>query len=227
LEHQARALGFPQVEIIDTDLGSSAAVAAKRRAGFERLLGAVALSEVGLILSRGLSRLLRTDKDFCQLVELCQLFGTLLGDEENIYDASRMDDQLVLGIKATLSVVELKVLQLRLVQGKENKARRGELYPRLPPGYVWDATGTVAKDPNLRVQEAIALIFAKFRETWSIRQTFKWFRDNDVPLPVTKVVGTKLTVVFQIPRQPFIAAVPHNPFYAGAYTWGRRATAAV
>jgi hypothetical protein len=62
---------------------------------------------------------------------------------------------LVLGIKATLSVVELKVLQLRLAQGKENKARRGKLYPRLPPGYVSDATRTVVKDPNLRVQEAI------------------------------------------------------------------------
>ena len=227
LADRARALGFAHVEILDTDLGASAAVAAKRRAGFERLLGAVALGEVGLILSRELSRLLRTDKDFCQLVELCQVFGTLLGDEETIYDASRMDDQLVLGIKATISVVELKVLQLRLAQGKENKARRGELYPRLPPGYVWDATRTVVKDPNQRVQEAIGLVFAKFRETWSIRQTFKWFRDNDVPLPVTKVVGTKQTVVFQIPRQTFVASVLHNPFYAGAYTWGRRATAAV
>ena len=224
LEHRARALGFAHVEIIDSDLGASAAVAAKRREGFERLLGAVALGEVGLILSRELSRLLCTDKDFCQLVELCQLFGTLLGDEETVYDASRMDDQLVLGIKATLSVVELKVLQLRLVQGKENKARRGELYPRIPPGYVWAATGTVAKDPNLRVQEAITLLFTKFRETWSIRQTFKWFRDNDVSLPVTKVVGTTWAVVFQIPRQSFIASVLHNPFYAGAYTWGRRAT---
>jgi DNA invertase Pin-like site-specific DNA recombinase len=227
LEQRARALGFPQVEIIDTDLGSSAAIAAKRREGFERLLGAVALGEVGLILSRELSRLLRTDKDFCQLVELCQLFGTLVGDEENLYDTSRMDDQLVLGIKATISVVELKVLQMRLFQGKENKARRGELYPRLPPGYVCDITGKVVKDPNVRVQKAIALLFAKFRETWSIRQTFKWFRDNDVPLPVTKALGTKLKVVFQIPRQSFIAYVLHNPFYAGAYVWGRRSTEVV
>jgi len=190
LEHKARALGFPHVEILDADLGASAAVAAKRREGFERLLGAVALGQVGLVLSRELSRLLRTDKDFCQLVELCQLFGTLVGDAETIYDTTRMDDQLVLGIKATLSIVELKVLQLRLLEGKENKARRGALYPRLPPGYVWDATATVAKDPNLRVQEAIALLFAQFRETWSIRQTFKWFRDNDVPLPVTRARPT-------------------------------------
>jgi len=225
LADRARALGFRQVEIIDADLGSSAAVAAKRREGFERLLGAVALGEVGVVLSRELSRLVRTDKDFCQLVELCQLFGTLVGDDQTLYDASRMDDQLLLGIKATLSVVELNVLRRRLVEGKENKARRGELYPRLPPGYEWDATGrSITKDPNLRVQEAIGLIFTKFRETWSVRQTFKWFRDNDVLVPVRKSRGGTLQIVFQVPRQCFIGSVLHNPFYAGVYAWGRRVT---
>lgn len=224
LAGQATRLGFREVEIIDTDLGSSAAVGAKRREGFERLLGAVALGEVGLILSREISRLSRTDKDFCQLLELCQLFGTLIGDEETIYDVSGMDDQLVLGIKATISVVELKTLRARLHQGKENKAKRGELYPRLPPGYVWDATDKVVKDPNARVQEAIGTVFAKFRETWSMRQTFKWFRDNVVELPVTKLRLGKQTIVFQVPRPSFVASVLHNPFYAGAYAWGRRPT---
>jgi len=221
LAPRATGLGFGDVEILDGDLGTSAAVAAKRRGDFERLLGAVALGEVGLILSRELSRLLRTDKDFCQLVELCQLFDTLLGDEHTIYDVSRMDDQLVLGIKATMSVVELKVLRMRLLEGKEHKARRGALYPRLPPGYVWAAPGQVVKDPNLRVQEAMHLIFAKFRETWSIRQTFKWFRDHEVEVPVTQARGGTLVVVFQRPRPTFINKVLHNPFYAGAYVWGR------
>jgi DNA invertase Pin-like site-specific DNA recombinase len=224
LANRANTLGFGEVETIDVDLGASAAVAAKRRAGFERLLGAVALGEVGLILSRELSRLLRTDKDFCQLVELCQVFGTLLGDEETIYDVSQMDDQLVLGIKATMSVVELKVLRMRLAQGKENKARRGEIYPRLPPGFVWDSPGRVVKDPDLRIQEAMQLIFTKFRETWSIRQTFKWFRDNDVSVPVSKSRQGKLAIAFQMPRLSFVQDVLHNPFYAGAYTWGRRPT---
>lgn len=221
LADRATGLGFGEVEILDVDLGASAAVAAKRREGFERLLGAVALGEVGLILSRELSRLLRTDKDFCQLVELCQLFDTLVGDEHTIYDVSRMDDQLVLGIKATMSIVELKVLRMRLLEGKEHKAKRGALYPRLPPGYVWDATRQVAKDPNVRVQEAVDLVFAKFRETWSIRQTFKWFRDNEVDVPVTQARGGTQVVVFQQPRPTFIASVLHNPFYAGAYVWGR------
>jgi hypothetical protein len=150
------------------------------------------------------------------------LFGTLVGDEHTIYDVSRLDDQLVLGIKATMSAVELKVLHMRLVEGKENKAKRGAIYPRLPPGYVWDAAGQVVKDPNLLLQEAIQLIFAKFRETWSIRQTIKWFRDNEVELPVSQARRGKLVVIFQRPRPTFIASALHNPFYAGAYAWGRR-----
>jgi len=224
MAQRASALGFREVQTIDTDLGASAAVAAKRRVGFERLLGAVALGEVGLILSRELSRLLRTDKDFCQLVELCQIFGTLVGDDENIYDVARMDDQLVLGIKATMSVVELKVIRARLAQGMENKAKRGELYPLLPPGYVWQSPVKVFKDPNSRVRESMQLVFTKFRETWSLRQTFRWFRDNGVELPISKWQNGKHVIVFQVPRQCFIGSVLHNPFYAGAYTWGRRPT---
>ena len=219
---RARELGFGTIEVIDSDLGASAAVAARQREGFQQLLGSVALGEVGIILSRELSRLLRTDRDFCQLIELCQAFGTLIGDEQEVYDMDCLNDQLVLGIKATMSVTELKVIRMRLQDGKESKARRGELYPRLPPGYVWTPDQKLVKDPNLRVQEAIALVFTKFRETWSIRQTFKWFHDNEVALPVTKAGDGRVQLVFQVPRHTFIARVLHNPIYAGAYVWGRR-----
>ncbi len=176
LKDHARELGFKQVEIIDTDLGSSAAIGAAPREGFERLVASVAIGEVGLILSREVSRLSRTDKDWCQLLEVCQLFGTLIGDAERVYDLSLMDDQLVLGIKGTLSVVELKLLNLRLQQGMEEKARRGELVRLLPPGYVRDGAGKVVKDPDRRVQEAIELVFQIFRQTRGIRQTFIWLR---------------------------------------------------
>ena len=221
---RGRELGFRVVEVIDTDLGSSAATAATQREGFQKLLGAIALGEIGIVLARELSRLLRTDRDFCQLVELCQAFGTLIGDEQAIYDPSRMDDQLVLGIKATMSVAELKVIHMRLALGKENKARRGELYPRLPAGYVWDLDQKIVKDPNLRVQEGIALVFSKFRETWSSRQTYKWFRDNAVELAVTKASDGAVRLLFQIPKPSQISGILHNPIYAGAYVWGRRST---
>ena len=96
----------------------------------------------------------------------------------------------------------------------------------MPPGYVWVA-GEVVKDPNLRVQEAIQLVFRKFRETWSIRKTFRWFRDPNIELPVNRPHSGKLVVVFQPPRPSFVASVLHNAFYAGAYCWGRRPTEAV
>ena len=224
LKDHARELGFKQVEIIDTDLGSSAAIGAARREGFERLVAAVAIGEVGLILSREVSRLSRTDKDWCQLLEVCQLFGTLIGDAERVYDLNLMDDQLVLGIKGTLSVVELKVLNLRLQQGMEEKARRGELVRLLPPGYVRDGTGKVVKDPDRRVQEAIDLVFQIFRKTRSIRQTFVWFKTRQVELPVNKSQGEDIKLTWQVPSHAFVSSVLHNPFYAGAYVWGQRRT---
>lgn len=222
LVERAQVLGWKQVEVFDHDLGCSASLGAALRAGFDRMIATVALSEVGVIFSRELSRLFRTDKDFCHLMEVCGLFDCLLGDEERVYDLNVMDDQLVLGIKGTLSVVELKVLKLRLQAGMEEKARRGELSRLLAPGYVRDAMGAVVKDPDERVRDAMGLVFKKFRESWSIRQTFKWFHDEGVELPVNKSVGGRMQLVWQLPKQPFISDVLHSPFYAGAYVFGRR-----
>src|SRR6195256_5489871 len=176
LAARAQALGFAQVEIIDTDLGHSAALGARRREGFERFIAAVAVGEVGLVLSLEASRLSRTDQDWCRLLELCPLFDTLIADADTVYDVSTLDDQLVLGIKATMSVAELKVLHQRMQQGTEAKARRGALVRLLPPGYVRDASGQIVKDPDQRVQQAIDQVFRIFRQTRSIRQTCLWFQ---------------------------------------------------
>ncbi len=177
-----RGLGWKAVEIIANDLGSSAGMASARREGFERVLSSVALGEVGIVGSWEVSRLSRTDKDWCRLLEVCQIFGTLIADEQHIYDLNSLDDQLVLGIKGTLSVVELKILRQRMQAGQESKARRGELFKRLPVGFVLDAMNKVAFHPDRRVSEALQLVFLKFRERWSVRQTFQWFRDHDVEL---------------------------------------------
>jgi DNA invertase Pin-like site-specific DNA recombinase len=217
---RVRALGWKQVEIINSDLGSSAGIAAARREGFERVLSSVALGEVGIVGSREVSRLSRTDKDWCRLLEVCQIFGTLIADEQQVYDLNYLDDQLVLGIKGTLSVVELKVIRQRMLAGQESKARRGELFKRLPVGYALDSLGKVVLHPDRRVSEAIQLVFAKFRERWSVRQTFQWFRDHDVELPANPIQGTRL--VWKIPSQSLVRDILCNPFYAGAYVWGRR-----
>ncbi len=220
LAERIRSLGWQEIETINSDLGSSAAMGSASREGFERVLSSVALGEVGIVASREISRLSRTDKDWCRLLEVCQIFGTLIGDEQQVYDLSYLDDQLVLGIKGTLSVVELKVLRQRLQAGQESKARRGELFKRLPVGYAKDGTGKIVLHPDRRVREAIQLVFTKFRELWSVRQTFQWFRDHDVELPANPIRGTRL--VWKTPSQSLVGDILRNPFYAGAYVWGRR-----
>ena len=220
MAERMRALGWKEIEIVGSDLGSSAAIASAPREGFERVLSSVALGVVGIVGSREVSRLSRTDKDWCRLLEVCQIFGTLIADEQQVYDLNYLDDQLVLGIKGTLSVVELKVLRQRLQAGQESKARRGELFKRLAVGYVLDAMGKVVFHPDRRVCEAVQLVFTKFRERWTVRQTFQWFRDHDVEVPANPIQGTGL--VWKIPTQSLIRDILCNPFYAGAYVWGRR-----
>lgn len=221
LVDRARALGWAQVEVVDCDLGVSAGPGSVR-AGFDRLLASVALRQVGIIFSREASRLSRTDRDWCQLLEVCGLFNTLIGDADQIYDVNLMDDQLVLGIKGTLSVVELKILKMRLLQGLEEKARRGELRRRLTPGYAYDADGRVVKDPDLRVQEAVALIFRRFRETGSVHRTFRWFHNERILLPVNGTGSGKRALQWKLPTLGCLAWILRNPTYAGAYVYGHR-----
>jgi DNA invertase Pin-like site-specific DNA recombinase len=199
LRERAAELGWKEVEVIDVDLGRSASLGAAQREGFDRLVGAVARGEVGIVMNREVSRLIRTDKDWCHLTEVCQVFDTLIGDAERVYDLRQVDDQLVLGIKATMSVAEIQVLRMRLLQGAREKASRGELVRLLPPGYVRDTTSAVVKDPDRRVQHAVALVFRRFRETWSIRQTFSWFHHEGLELPVNKSVAGQMRVVWQRP----------------------------
>jgi DNA invertase Pin-like site-specific DNA recombinase len=93
LKDKAKCWGWKDIEIIDSDLGSSAATGAARRDGFERITSLVAVGEAGIILSREASRLSRTDKDWCRLLEVCNLFDTLISDGEQIYDCNCVDDQ--------------------------------------------------------------------------------------------------------------------------------------
>lgn len=221
LTERASHLGFKHIETIDKDLGASAASGSPQRLGFQQLLSSVTVGDVGIILTRELSRLSRTDKDWCHLMEICQLSNTLIGDDETVYDPNQFDDQLVLGIKGTISVAELNVLRMRLLQGKEAKAKRGELFTVVAPGYIRDGN-KIVKDPNRRVQEAIMLVFRKFQELGSIRQTYGWFLENRIELPANKPIGGHVQLVWKLPAQTFIPSVLHNPIYAGAYVHGRR-----
>jgi hypothetical protein len=85
-----------------------------------------------------------------------------------------------------------------------------------------DATGRIVKDPNLRVQEAIALVFSRFEVLDSVRQTHRWFHEQRIALPVNKAHGGRFRLLWQLPTPSFLKDVLSNPLYAGAYVYGRR-----
>lgn len=121
-----------------------------------------------------------------------------------------------------LSAVELNIMKMRLIQGQENKAKRGEMFRMIAPGYKLNPEGKLVKDPNRRVRESIELVFRKYREFWSIRQTFLWFSNENVELPVNKVVNGRMEIVFQPATNHAVQNVLKNPIYAGAYVYGAR-----
>jgi DNA invertase Pin-like site-specific DNA recombinase len=224
LKDKAQQWGWKDIEVIDRDLGSSAAVGAVERVGFDRLMSCVAVGEVGIIFSAEASRLSRTDKDWCRLLEVCGLFDTLISDGQQVYDSNCTDDQLLLGIKGTMSVVELKILRNRMIAGMQEKAKRGEFKRQLSPGYQWNKEGKIVKDPDGRVRTAIELVLKKFRQIQSIRQTFLWFHGHNIELPVTKEIAGHKEIVWQLPKKSYIKELLQNPLYAGVYAWGREST---
>ena len=81
-----------------------------------------------------------------------------------MYDPCRPNDRLLLGMKGSISEFELGVLRARMLDAARAKARRGELRIPVPVGYIWHREIGLGLDPDLRLQEAIRLIFARFRE---------------------------------------------------------------
>src|SRR5439155_12451360 len=120
---EAVALGWPRarVVVIDEDQGLSGQTV-ERRDGFQRLLAEVGLGHVGLVLGLEMSRLSRSSLDFQRLLQICELRGTLLGDQEGLYDPHDANDRLLLGLKGTMSEFELLTMRQRLERGREHKA---------------------------------------------------------------------------------------------------------
>ena len=125
LRERAVALGWrpEQVVVVDSDLGQSGADT--DRAGFQRLVAAVGMGEVGVVLGLEVSRLARNSSDWHRLLEICALSDTLILDEDGLYDPAHFNDRLLLGMKGTMSEAELHVLKARLIGGQLAKARRG------------------------------------------------------------------------------------------------------
>lgn len=219
---KAVALGWRTPRVIEDDLGLSAAGYVDRP-GFQELLTRVAMREVGIILCLDASRLSRNSKDWAHLFELCSYFTTLIADLEQIYDLAQPNDRLLMGIKGTVSEMELTVLRARLQSGTEAKAARGELKINLPIGYAYDACDKIVFDPDRRVQRAVTAVFEQLDRCSSVRQVVMWYRDHSLTLPV-KLVGKYEKTRWEIPSPTKIRSILRHPIYAGVYVWGRRFT---
>src|SRR5688500_9625673 len=84
MKDRLHALGWSEVEIVDEDLGRSAA-GMVTRTGFERMVADVCLGKVGAVAAREVSRFARNSRDWQQLNEMCRVVDTLLVDQETIY----------------------------------------------------------------------------------------------------------------------------------------------
>jgi DNA invertase Pin-like site-specific DNA recombinase len=226
LADRARELGFKDVRVIDDDLGRSGS-GSEDRPGFARLVAMVCAGEAGAVLAIEASRLARNNRDWHHLIDLCAMTGTLLIDHDGVYDPSLLNDRLLLGLKGTMSEFELNLLRQRAQEAIKQMVHRGEVLGQVAIGFVRTERNGVEKTPDLRVQDAIRGLFAKFKQTGSTRQTLLWYRENNVPLPTWCQESGSQEVVWRPPGYNRIHSILKNPVYAGAFVYGRFRTRTV
>jgi len=222
LVERARQLGWDDVQVVDDDLGKSGG--GTTRPGFEKLLAAICEGRVGAVVSLEASRLARNGRDWHTLLEFCGLVGTLIVDEDAIFDPRSPNDRLLLGMKGTMSEMELSVFRQRSMEAMRQKARRGELHLTVAVGYVKTEDGRIEKDPDRRVQDGISLVFRKFAELQSVRQVLLWFRQQNVLVPAIVQGRGKRPIEWKAPVYHTLHHILTNPVYAGSYAYGRRGT---
>ncbi len=225
LEEKAQRLGWPaaQCVIIDDDLGISGAQS-YNRPGYQKLISKIALREVGIVLGLEVSRLARNNLDWYQLLELAAVLDVLIADEDGVYDASDFNDRLLLGLKGTISEVELYQIRARLNRGRLHKAQRGKLQLTLPVGLDWDTNKQLPRlAVDQSVRHAVELVFTLFRKIGSIRGVLLHCVAHQIELPYQKRHGHhQRCIQWRLPSYETIHLILTNPTYAGIYCYGRK-----
>jgi DNA invertase Pin-like site-specific DNA recombinase len=203
------------VSVIDEDQGHSGATA-QDRPGFQSLLAQVALDQVGIVLGLEASRLARSNKDWHQLLEVCAIFRTLLADQDGVYDPTDYNDRLLLGLKGAMSEAELHLLRGRMHEGMLHKARKGELYSHPPIGYVRDADGRFALDPDEQAQDVVRLIFEQFERQGTVCGLLRYLVRHDIHIPVRPHGGPQRgQLQWHRPNRVTLQNLLHHPIYGG------------
>jgi DNA invertase Pin-like site-specific DNA recombinase len=219
LKQKAVDLGWPldNIETIDCDLGLTGA-STEHREGFKEILTRVAFGQIGIILSYDVTRLSRNCSDWYPLLDLCGYKNCLIADRDGIYDPGTVNGRLLLGLKGQLAEVELGTIRARLTAGLVNKAQRGDLALQLPAGLIRTPYDQVQKDPNLEIQQRIALIFDIFLRVKSASKTLKYFNEKELLLPR---YDRFRDLHWKKPTVAAILSTLKNPAYAGAFAYGR------
>jgi len=223
LKDRLLSLGWPpeRIDVIDSDLGMSGADASKRE-GFKRLLADVGSGEIGAVASIECSRLSRKTQDWGYLLEICAITNTLLIDADGVYDPNEFNDAILLGLKGAISAAELHYLKSRMRGGALSMAARGDYRIPLPVGYIYDESGSVKKDPNLEVQNAIRMLFDGFRTYGTVRSVVRHFIQNGYMFPKNPGNGFYSNEITWAKLGASRAyQVLKNHVYAGTYSYGR------
>ncbi len=223
LKNMALKLGWPAgtIRILDRDLGTSGAQITGRK-DFKELVADVSMRKVGAVFALEVSRLARSCTDWHRLLELCANTDTLIIDEDGCYNPADFNDQLLLGLKGTMSQAELHFLRARLLGGKLNKAKKGELKTPLPVGLVYDDGGRTVFDPDDEVRHTIRMLFAFFRETGSGYGVVHGFAKKGLRFPKRAYGGAwDGRLVWGRLTESRVLGVLKNPSYAGVYVFGR------
>jgi DNA invertase Pin-like site-specific DNA recombinase len=211
-----------QIVVIDEDQGQSGKEATAR-AGFQALVAAISLRKVGIVMGYEVSRLSRNSADWQQVLQLCALFDTLIGDADGIYNPRDFNDKLLLGIKGQISEAELHSLRLRLDAGRISKAKRGELIHHLPTGLERGGDGKVEFDPDTSVQARLRLVFRRFQELGSAQKVLRCLVKQGLKLPRRHRAGLYAgQLLWKEASNSAVHAILKNPAYAGVFAYGRR-----
>ena len=224
LRDRIASYGWPEANIvvIDEDQGRSGAFVGGRE-GFQRLLAEVAAGHVGLVAGLEVSRLCRDNADWAQLVKVCALTGTLLMDEQGLYDPRDVNDGIILDFKGGVAKAEYRLIINRCQGAIRLRAQRGEFRTHLPTGLVYDPQGRPVLDPDLQVQEAFGHFFAAYRRLGSARAVVRTFREEGLKIPVRRWgVQPAGELTWEELTQARAVSILHQPRYAGIYCYGRK-----
>ena len=127
---------------------------------------------------------------------MCRWTGTLIADENSVYDPADSSDRMVLGIRGQMSEMELENSIGRMIKARWNKARRGEFLIMPPAGFDIDENERIVMSNDESIRQAITTMFEKFDELGSGRQVFDWWCANGLLFPVRATSCNLLKTLF-------------------------------